>query len=178
MVRNLLAITRIDAGALELRPRLGRSAGRSSDARSAPPAATARRRRSMSLCRRTAAGARGRHAGRAGDRQRHCECRRHTPPKPVCRSTASVSADRVSLHVTDDGPGIAPEMLPRIFDKFVKASAADRGRRRRRAGDWSRPCYCQGHHGGSWRLDRGREPGCKDGRGTRLRCRLCAEAPT
>jgi two-component system sensor histidine kinase KdpD len=35
--------------------------------------------------------------------------------------TASVTPDQVAVHVVDDGPGIASDDLPRIFDKFVKA---------------------------------------------------------
>jgi len=35
--------------------------------------------------------------------------------------TASVAPDQVAIHVVDDGPGIASDTLPRIFDKFVKA---------------------------------------------------------
>jgi two-component system sensor histidine kinase KdpD len=32
---------------------------------------------------------------------------------------AVVSADAVALRVTDNGPGIAKDQLPRIFEKFV-----------------------------------------------------------
>jgi two-component system sensor histidine kinase KdpD len=37
--------------------------------------------------------------------------------------TAEVTPERVVLHVGDDGPGIAREALPHIFDKFVTAPA-------------------------------------------------------
>jgi two-component system sensor histidine kinase KdpD len=45
----------------------------------------------------------------------------HTPPQAHVAATASVTPDQVAIHVVDDGPGIASDALPRIFDKFVKA---------------------------------------------------------
>jgi two-component system sensor histidine kinase KdpD len=39
--------------------------------------------------------------------------------------TASVTPDQVAVHVVDDGPGIASDALPRIFDKFVKAQDSE-----------------------------------------------------
>ena len=35
-----------------------------------------------------------------------------------------MTAEDVSLRVTDDGPGIAPDVLPRVFDKFVRARSS------------------------------------------------------
>jgi two-component system sensor histidine kinase KdpD len=122
MVRNLLAITRIDAGALELRRDW-------IDLRE--------------VVERVVSAAR-----RHGARQ-HIEIRLpadlplvradatlaeqaivnvvanavvHTPSDTHVVLDADVSADAVALRVTDDGPGIAPETLPIMFDKFVKGA--------------------------------------------------------
>ena len=160
MVRNLLAITRIDAGALELRrdwvdlreivERVVSAARR----RGAAPAFDDR------LAGRSAAGARRRDAGRAGDRQRGRQRRRSYTARNPCVGDGGEAFPPTgsALRVTDDGPGIAAEMLPQMFEKFVKArrrSAASTAGR-----DWSRSCYCQGYYGSAWRVDRGREPGC------------------
>jgi len=53
----------------------------------------------------------------------------HTPPDTRVIVGADVVRDRVALLVSDDGPGIAPGVLPHIFDKFVKGpvSTADGG---------------------------------------------------
>jgi two-component system, OmpR family, sensor histidine kinase TrcS len=46
----------------------------------------------------------------------------HTPAgTTVTTAIASGGLDRVELTVTDDGPGIAPELLPHLFERFVRA---------------------------------------------------------
>jgi two-component system sensor histidine kinase KdpD len=131
MVRNLLAITRIDAGALELRRDW-------IDLRE--------------VVERVVSAAR-----RHGARQ-HIEINLpsdlplvradatlteqaignvvansivHTPPDTRVVLGADVTSNGIALRVTDDGPGIPADGLPHIFDKFVKgeaeASGADGG---------------------------------------------------
>jgi two-component system sensor histidine kinase KdpD len=55
----------------------------------------------------------------------------HTPVGTRVTVAADVSEDRVALHVTDDGPGISADVLPHVFEKFVKSrrdgSRADGG---------------------------------------------------
>ena len=129
MVRNLLAITRIDAGALEVRKDW-------LDLREvAEHVAGAMRRRGA--------------AQRLGiDLPPDLPLLRadptlveqaltnivsnavaHTPEETTMTIGAQVGPASIALRVTDDGPGIAPDMLPQIFDKFVRARgpAANKG---------------------------------------------------
>lgn len=51
--------------------------------------------------------------------------RTHTPTGTTVRASASQTDDgTVEIVVADDGPGIAPEVLPTIFERFVRADAA------------------------------------------------------
>jgi two-component system sensor histidine kinase KdpD len=130
MVRNLLAITRIDAGALELRrdwidlreivERVASAARR----RGAQQNIEVRLPADLPLVRADATmveQAIGNIVGNAVV---------HTPQGTCIIVDADVTPESISLHVTDDGPGISGDVLPRIFDKFVKgeelsASRAD-----------------------------------------------------
>ena len=56
----------------------------------------------------------------------------HAPSGGTVRLAARRNADAVEVRVTDDGPGIAAEDLPHIFERFYRADRA------RRAGDGGR----------------------------------------
>jgi two-component system OmpR family sensor kinase len=51
--------------------------------------------------------------------------RTHTPPATTIKTSLSLEDPaHVLITVSDDGPGIAADMLPRIFDRFVRADSA------------------------------------------------------
>ena len=54
---------------------------------------------------------------------------RHTPPGGRITLTAEPAGDRVRLVVGDTGPGIPPEHLNRVFDRFYKVDASRAGTR-------------------------------------------------
>jgi signal transduction histidine kinase len=49
---------------------------------------------------------------------------RHTPDRGTVTVTATATDDRLYFAVRDTGPGIQPEHLPLIFDRFYKADAS------------------------------------------------------
>jgi len=51
----------------------------------------------------------------------------HTPPGTAVEVSARVRDGQVFIAVADRGPGIPPESLPRIFDKFYRAPGAPTG---------------------------------------------------
>jgi two-component system OmpR family sensor kinase len=54
----------------------------------------------------------------------------HTPPRTPVHVRVSGDSDRVLFEVADEGPGLSPEQVERIFDRFFRADPArsrDRG---------------------------------------------------
>ena len=122
MVRNLLAITRIDAGALELRRDwidlrevidrvvgAARRRGASQEIVVDLPADLPLVRADATLAEQA-----------IGNVLANAIV--YTPKEAHIVVDALVAEDQVTLRITDDGPGIAPDVLPHIFDKFAKGS--------------------------------------------------------
>jgi two-component system, OmpR family, sensor histidine kinase KdpD len=51
----------------------------------------------------------------------------HTPPGTSVRIGAAIEGDALRLTVADNGPGLAPEIIGRVFEKFYRAPAAPSG---------------------------------------------------
>lgn len=52
---------------------------------------------------------------------------RHSPPGGVVHLTATRDGEWVVIHVDDSGPGVPPEHLPRVFDRFYKVDQSRTG---------------------------------------------------
>ncbi len=130
MVRNLLAITRIDAGALELRrdwidlreivDRVISAARRRGAVQAfevALPSGLPMVRADATLVEQAIGNVIGNAIA-------------HTPGETKVLVDASVNSDDITLRISDDGPGIPAQALPHVFDKFIKGDAtqADGGR--------------------------------------------------
>jgi two-component system, OmpR family, sensor histidine kinase KdpD len=122
MVRNLLAITRIDAGALELRRdwidlreivervvSAARRHGAQQQIEINLPTDLPLVRADATL----AEQAIGNVVGNAV---------LHTPAQTHVQLNADVAPEAIELRVSDNGPGIAADELPHIFEKFVKGA--------------------------------------------------------
>jgi two-component system, OmpR family, sensor kinase len=48
----------------------------------------------------------------------------HTPPAAGVRVTVTVDREAVRVRIADDGPGIPPEQLPHLFERFWRAEAS------------------------------------------------------
>ncbi len=55
---------------------------------------------------------------------------RHASPAAELRITARVEQDRIELAVDDGGPGVAPDVLRRLFERFHRVSSGREGSRR------------------------------------------------
>jgi two-component system sensor histidine kinase KdpD len=125
MVRNLLSITRIDAGALELRRDwidLHEIVGRvvnTAQRRGAFQAFKVNLPAGLPLIRADATLVEQVLGNVVGNAMVH------TPRGTRICIDAEVNDNEVAIRVTDDGPGIPPTNLSRIFDKFVQARQSD-----------------------------------------------------
>ncbi len=120
MVRSLLAITRIDAGALELRRdwvdlrEVVERVVNATRRRGAPVSLRADLPLDLPLVLADALlveQALGNVVSNAIA---------HTPAGTRVLIDAAVAPETISLRVTDDGPGISPDLLPQVFEKFVR----------------------------------------------------------
>ncbi len=157
MVRNLLAITRIDAGALELRRdwidlreiadrvvSAARRRGAKQRIEVTLPADLPLVRADATLVEQAI----GNVIGNAIV---------HTAPESRVMVDAIFGAKEIALRVTDDGPDSGRRIALRA--RQVHQGRHHPGRWRTRDRTWS--CYCERHHGGAWRRYCSSEPGAR-----------------
>ncbi|MBX9592627.1 MAG: sensor histidine kinase KdpD [Hyphomonadaceae bacterium] len=126
MVRNLLAITRIDAGALELRKDwidahevVSRVVSAARRQRSEAPSIEVELPRDMPLIRADPT------LVEQALTNILANAITHTPKGTRIVIGAQVLPDAVRITVSDDGPGIPAELVPRLFEKFSRARQSE-----------------------------------------------------
>ena len=144
MVRNLLAITRIDAGALELRKDwidvheiVGRVVSAARRQRPSTRTIEVELPREMPLVR-------GRPDARGSRRMTNIVANAiaHSPERTRVTIGAQVLPSQVKISVLDDRPGHSAELMPRLFE-----SSRVPGNREQAQGAGLASCHCQRHHG-------------------------------
>ncbi|MGA8970983.1 MAG: ATP-binding protein, partial [Pseudolabrys sp.] len=126
MVRNLLAITRIDAGALELRRDWVDLREVAERIVSAARRHGARQHIEINLPSNLPLVRADATLAEQAIGNVVANAIIHTPPETRVVLDAEVAADGIAVRVTDDGPGIPADQLPNIFDKFVKGPESSR----------------------------------------------------
>ena len=167
MVRNLLAITRIDAGALELRRdwidlreiadrvvNAARRHGAQQQIEIILPADLPLVRADATLAEQAIDNVVGNAV-------------LHTPPQTHVQLDADVAPSVIALRVSDNGQGIPADQMPHIFDKFVKGAESQASRADGSQGTGLGLAIAKGimeAHGGEIKV----ESPVKDGRGARF----------
>ena len=70
---------------------------------------------------------------------------KYAPAGTEIRVSGAQENGIVRVQVIDEGEGIRPSDLERIFDKFYRVHAEDRQARRYRSGTCDLPRFCRGH---------------------------------